>query len=361
MSPPKLTREMCQAAVDALAKYGNQIEAAEALDLSRSAFQHRIRRAPKFFGADEPERPYSIPLLPSSEMPIDELLARRRAEATRSIAAAEARRLIQVQIKTPGPIGLAVFGDIHIDDPGCDFPLLERHLDMCAPRQNYLFASCVGDFTNNWTGRLGRLYASQNTTVRNSWQLVEWFARRLDWLFMIRGNHDCWSGDNDPLDWILQDVSGVDEKHGVRLSLNHPGGVSTRLHGRHDFKGHSQYNGLHGLVKETLFGDRDHIIIAGHRHFGADAGEVMPDGVCAQLVRVSGYKVVDDYAVAGGFKKKPIHPTAWIIIDPARPETARDRAWCAPSFEEGVEYLDWKRARYDGTARVVVKTPSPGA
>lgn len=45
MSPPKLTREMCQAAVDALAKYGSQVLAARAMGISRSAFQHRLAEA----------------------------------------------------------------------------------------------------------------------------------------------------------------------------------------------------------------------------------------------------------------------------------------------------------------------------
>lgn len=45
MTPPKLTREMCQAAVDALAKYGSQVLAARAMGISRSAFQHRLAEA----------------------------------------------------------------------------------------------------------------------------------------------------------------------------------------------------------------------------------------------------------------------------------------------------------------------------
>ena len=45
MSPPKLTREMCQAAVDALAKYGSQVLAARAMGISRSALQHRLAEA----------------------------------------------------------------------------------------------------------------------------------------------------------------------------------------------------------------------------------------------------------------------------------------------------------------------------
>lgn len=45
MSPPKLTREMCQAAVDALAKHGSQVLAARAMGISRSALQHRLAEA----------------------------------------------------------------------------------------------------------------------------------------------------------------------------------------------------------------------------------------------------------------------------------------------------------------------------
>lgn len=45
MGAPKLTREMCQAAVDALAKHGNQVAAARAMGLSRSALQHRLAEA----------------------------------------------------------------------------------------------------------------------------------------------------------------------------------------------------------------------------------------------------------------------------------------------------------------------------
>lgn len=45
MPQPKLTPDMCQAAVDALAKYGSQVLAARALGLSRSALQHRLAEA----------------------------------------------------------------------------------------------------------------------------------------------------------------------------------------------------------------------------------------------------------------------------------------------------------------------------
>lgn len=301
---------------------------------------------------------FCAPHLPSSSMPLDELRAMRRAESQRTIEADDARRLIPITINTPGPIGLMVFGDPHIDDPGCDFVRLEKHLEIAAARPQYLFACNIGDVTNNWIGRLQRLYAEQLTTHRDAWRLAEWMMRDagVSWLFLIRGNHDAWCGPSDPLDWITRGGGvAVDEPHGVRLALRHPGGVETRVHARHDFKGGSIYHDLHGLKREALMGVRDHLIVAGHRHIGGDEGMVTPDGMVAQLVRVSGYKVVDHYAQQLGFKRKGIHPAALVIIDPSKPETERDRIWCAPSVEEGVEYLDWKRARFEGRARVTVR------
>lgn len=47
MATPKLTPEQCQAAVDAVAKYGSQVLAARAMGLSRSALQTRILKALK--------------------------------------------------------------------------------------------------------------------------------------------------------------------------------------------------------------------------------------------------------------------------------------------------------------------------
>jgi hypothetical protein len=209
---------------------------------------------------------------------------------------------------------------------------------------------------NAWPGRLTRLYAKQSTTVSDAWRLVEWMMTYVPWLFLVRGNHDNFVGDNDPLKWIMRGTPGAYENHGVRLALHHPCGTETRIHARHDFKGASMYNDMHGLVRELREGFRDHILVAGHRHIGAESALVNPEGHISQLVRVAGYKVVDDYAKEGGYKAKPIHRSALIIIDPAKADGDRERVWLAPSVEMGADYLDGMRARYDGRKpRVTVR------
>jgi hypothetical protein len=69
------------------------------------------------------------------------------------------------------------------------------------------------------------------------------------------------------------------------------------------------------------------------------------------MIRVSGYKAIDPYRQTKGLKAKPIHPSALVIVDPDMPDTERARAWCAPSVEEGADYLDWKRQRFNSRAR----------
>jgi hypothetical protein len=358
MGAPPLSDELCREALAALdASGGCKTRAAASLGLNRKTFNSRldVAKSRRIESVSE-DKPWSVEELPSSRLPINDLLAKRRDEAQRAKAWNEARNLIDIKVNTAGPIGLMLFGDPHIDNYGCDFNLLESHLAIAAARSRYLFAGNLGDISDNWVGRLQRIYASSPTTVKDAWRLAEWMLRDagVDWLFLVRGNHDVWSGDSDPLDWIMRGTTSVDERHGVRLSLNHPCGNATRVHVRHDFKGNSQFNGLHGLVKETLWGHRDHIIAAGHRHFGEDGAQVTPEGV-TQMVRVSGYKAVDDYAKQGQFSDKRIHPSALIIIDPSRPDTCRSRTWCAPTVEEGAEYLDWLRAKFEGGGKIRLK------
>lgn len=131
----------------------------------------------------------------------------------------------------------------------------------------------------------------------------------------------------------------------VRLALHHPNKQVTRIHARHNFKGNSQWSDMHGLKRESITGWRDHLLVAGHLHLGEDGGYINPDGFVTQLLRLSGYKRADSYAVAGQFKSKPLHPSALVIINADKPESERGRVWVAPDIEEGVSYLNWMAKR----------------
>ena len=323
----------------------NKVGVARDIGVARQTVQKRIQTIEAEERASRP-RKFEAPSLPHRTRQIEELIADRIRESERVIGADEARDLIPVKVNIDGPFGLLVFGDPHIDDPGCAFALLKSHIEL-AQRHDHILAANIGDLANNWVGRLARLYSSQSTTDRESWTLVEWMVKSVHWLFIIAGNHDLWTGAGDPVSWFAKQAGSMYEEHGVRLELQHPGGAKTRIHARHDMAGKSIYHALHGPKREALMGFRDHVIVAGHLHVGGDEGMVTPDGICAQLVRVSGYKLADTYARQLGLKKMPIHPAALIIIDPREPENSRARAWCAPTVELGVKLLDSIRREYE--------------
>lgn len=317
----------------------NQRIASEQMGIARSTLQNRLRLAADL-DSDERQKPFVAPFLPRKDEPLDDLLARRRQTAARSIAADEARKLIRVPLTMSGPIGLFCLGDPHVDNDGCDFNRLEADLQAIR-NQPRVMALSIGDVTDNWIGRLERLYASSSTSAADGWRLAEWLFNYpgINWLGGIAGNHDKWGSHRDPLKWITKARVALYEDDVLRMALIHPNGQETRIHARHDFKGNSIYNDMHGLKREGLMGWRDHLLVAGHRHLGEDGAFINPDGFVTQLLRLSGYKRADSYAIAGQFKAKPMHPSALVIINPDKPETDRGRVWVAPSVEEGVEWL----------------------
>jgi hypothetical protein len=320
----------------------NSTKVAKELGVSRSTAQNRIDIVKN--------RYFQAPKIPTKNRSVEEIRAHRRSESQRAREYEAGTKLLNVKIKTPGPVGFMAFGDPHIDNPGSDWDLFERHLAIAAKRPAYVFAGNIGDIRDNWVGRLTRLFSDHTINSKESWALAEWVFRDagVSWAWLIRGNHDEWSGDNDPLDWIARDGGvGVDQSHGARIAFHHPNGAVTRMHARHDFQGNSIFNPLHALKRETLHGYRDHIIVAGHRHTGADARDMTGDGLVFTMCRISGYKISDDYARQIGAHPKHLHPAALFVVDPDKADGDASRVWTAPDIETGVDYLDFLRRRFE--------------
>jgi hypothetical protein len=183
-----------------------------------------------------------------------------------------------------------------------------------------MLAANVGDTTNNWTGRLAKLYAEQSTSSAEAWALAEWMFGLLkeDLVYIVGGNHDLWSGSGDPLKWIARrSGAGAYAPSQVRLNLVFPAGRNVRINCRHDFKGHSQYNPAHGVGKALLHGVRDHIAICGHKHTSGYTVLKDPDtGIVGHGIQVGSYKVYDRYAKEHGFRDQHISPCAVTVICP---------------------------------------------
>jgi hypothetical protein len=288
---------------------------------------------------------YEFTALPDDDVPIEELIAQRKRKFQHKREHEEASKLIPIKVKMDGAIGILHFGDPHVDDDGCDIEAIERHTDL-VNRTEGLFAANVGDTTNNWCGRLARLYADQTTSAAQAWKIAEWFINRCNWLYMIGGNHDLWSGSGDPLRWIAKQQDALYKSSEARLALRFPNGLEVRVNARHDHSGSSIWTPAHGPMKAALMGTRDHLYVAGHKH--ESAYSVLKDaisGITMHACKVASYKIYDRYAKEHGFRDNCLSPCALTTINPALPPDHPDlvKVWWDP--EEGANYLTFLRRR----------------
>jgi hypothetical protein len=296
--------------------------------------------------------PFAVPTadpiedLPSELPTAEDLLERRSKQFARKKDAKDARHLISVTVNIDGPIGLAIPGDPHLDDDGTDIDLIRRHVDLFN-KTDGLLALGIGDYSNNWIGRLARLYGQQSLSAAEAWVLVEWYVQTVPWLALVGGNHDAWSGEGDPIKWMAASARKLYEANGVRLGLTFPNGRVIRVNARHDFSGKSQYDTAFGVAKAARFGWRDHILVAGHTHVsGYHPLRDPSNGLLSHAIRVGSYKTYDRYAEERGLPNQTFTVCPVAIIDPEQPD---DSPRCITVFfdpEDAAEFLTWKRKKW---------------
>ena len=200
MPTPPTSEAMMIEAIEALRKHGSQNKAARALNLARSSFQDRIYKAREAGLIDDlpPAEAAPVPQaapLPDPDMPIEQLVSFKRTAFERKHANVLAKRWRRFSVPTDGPYALMFVGDPHLDDDGCNWPLWEDHCRLMADTDN-LYAVNIGDTTNNWTGRLARLWANQDTSAHTAKRLVKHYLAEqgIPWFLWLHGNHDMWDG-----------------------------------------------------------------------------------------------------------------------------------------------------------------------
>lgn len=226
----------------------------------------------------------------------------------------EAKGGVEVHIPGDEPFGLLLVGDPHVDDNGTDLGQLAYCLQL-ASRTERVWALNIGDLTNNWVGRLKAIYAHQNATEDEAVELMRWLLQAAPWLMVILGNHDKWG----PSAELLCKQYGVPYvSHGCKLSVAcGDTGRVLRVDCRHNHRGHSMYNPAHGQLKQSYRGSDCHLIVGGHTHTSAHT--IVRNGVTRHLshcIRLSAFKVWDDYADAQGFDADSIGPAALAVINP---------------------------------------------
>lgn len=277
------------------------------------------------------------------EEPIQDIIDRQKKRFRHGDEAAQARKWYEVKIKEFKPYGLLMFGDPHVDDNGCNWPMLERHIEVA--KKPGVYGLNKGDTTNNWVGRLMAKYADQDTSNHTAKRLAEWFMfdSGVTWVCWLLGNHDMWNGGGDfykrmgkhkvpVLDWQAQ------------FKLVSSNGSECRIDAAHGRKGSSIWNNLHATLRAAKLGELADIYVTGHtHHYGLEHLEIPERSHSCWLAQLRGYKFQDDYALTHGFAESQLGCSILAVIDPSK--EARHRVHCFEDVEEGAEFLEWKRSK----------------
>lgn len=304
---------------------------------------------------------FDPPPIPADDIPVEQLIDQLAERFERRAENAAAKRWMRFALHDAGPYVLAFVGDPHLDDNGCNWPLLKRDVELM--RRPHVHGIMLGDVTNNWSGKLQRLYAHQDVSRDRAWKLAEWFWQAVPWLLLVKGNHDIWSqshGQGDPLDWMARGSAALEDWQ-ARIEVA-AGEHTLRVWASHDFKGSSLYNPLHGPMRAQRFsaGEAD-ILAAGHQHHwelfsGEDADKTSRPH---WLVRARGYKYLDPHADRHQYASQQHGATIAAVIDPSRDGPAAVQ--CYADLAEAVEILEFKRQRWEAACRDVDPKTTTGA
>lgn len=275
----------------------------------------------------------------------EELLNARFKAFDKKAANSEYAKCIDVRVAGDLPIGILHMGDPHVDDDGTDLRRLRDDVDLISATDG-LYGANIGDTTNNWVGYLGRIYADQSSSAKQAWVLAEWLVKSVDWMYLITGNHDAWSGAGDPIRYIARMYGKVEPMLQARLKLTFGNKAVFTINARHQFPGNSMWNAAHSLNRAAQMGFRDDLLIAGHRHIsGYNIIKDPAHGKVSHCVQLASYKIHDRYADERGFMDANISPSVITILDP-RAEHPAGRVNVFHDVKQGAKFLTFLREHY---------------
>lgn len=314
---PALTDADHEATRAAFHEHGTVRKAAAALGIERVSMRYRIDAAaaagflePRAREANDPAR-----------RSFQELRAARMAEYDRSRAKGDWRKPYLRTLGPCQPFVMVILGDPHLDNPGTDLALWERWTGVL-DRARRVWGVCIGDYLDNWPRVLGFLYGEAGVTQSEGWELLEGYLDHAapHMLGSVGGNHDDWNGAGELLARMFRERGVKHRPNGLRLALHFEGRDDLIYIGlRHKFRGQSQWNAAHAVMKAAQMGYSDHVLAAGHIHQSGDGRVVAPDtGRVTYCVQIAAFKRVDSYADREGFTNRHISPAVALLIDPRR-------------------------------------------
>jgi hypothetical protein len=276
---------------------------------------------------------------------VEDLIAERKRKFAKLRKVTDASRVRTVRLRTNEVIGLGFFGDPHLDDDGTNIEKVLGHAELFSGVHPGLYAASLGDITNNWVGRLERLYGEQSTSSAEALALTEHFLKLVQWLFAIHGNHDVWNKQVPLLDYLLQSQTQITAAHEQRVRLVFPNGKELLIHARHKFPGHSQWTKQFGQIKAAMLGGGADIYVGGDKHVSGYSNG-WHDGARRMwhAVQVASYKEIDDFPIELGLSPADLFQCPVAIIDPNAAEPLNFIRW---EFDpqEGAARLGWERKR----------------
>jgi transposase-like protein len=341
MASTVLTDAACQEVLDAVERNGGSLRAAaRELGIARSTMRTRMTTATSRQLAPEVQ----YPTFPADDIPVEEIIELSKRRFTKRHDLAKAKRWFPVKINMDGAIGLSFFGDPHVDDDGCNWPELHHHCELHAKTEG-LYGLNIGDTTNNWIGRLVRLYAEQETSKHTGRKLAEWFLKDsgVTWACWLMGNHDMWN-EGEAILRAMNATAVPMEDWQARFRLVLPK-AEVKIWASHQFAGNSMWNTLHGMQKAAHMKEEAHIYAAGHTHnWACHQEESASRNFVYWLIRSRGYKFMDDHSEKMGHDPQQEGAAITTIINP----DARTKAGFVTAFADmdlAVDYLNFLRRK----------------
>lgn len=285
--------------------------------------------------------------IPNSDLPVDTLIEHLTARFRKEKEHKDARQWRRVRINKPGPFAVAFIGDPHVDNHGCNWPLLRRDVEIIKSTP-HLYAANAGDTIDNWTGRLAKLKGKNAVTDSDAWRLAKWLIDELadEWIMFVLGNHDTW-GEGGAIFRAINNVIECDDWE-AKVILEAANGAEFPIWLAHSFKGTSIYNPVHGAMRKAKFSGAACLYVQGHHHeWAIHTEEDAEKGLVYTAAKARGYKFNDEYATVNGFEEQQEGATVVAVFDPDA-ESACAAVQCFPDLPTAADYLNYKRAKYDG-------------
>ena len=149
---------------------------------------------------------------------------------------------------------------------------------------------------------------------------------------------------DDPLHWIANGVGAPMEDWSARIKLEFPNGRIGKVHAAHNFKGHSQWNTLHGLQKAAHMKEDADLYVAGHTHnWALHQEESASRDFTYWLARCRGYKFLDEYADVLGYLPQQGGASIVSVFDPNAEGSGFVQ--CFADVASAARYLTWLRSQ----------------